>query len=217
MTQIPIIINNRNRLEYLSMLIHQLESRGYKNIYIIDNGSTYDPLLKYYKQSPYKIFYLEENIGYMALWKTGIYKQFRHSYYVYTDPDVVPVKECPQNFISKLWEILLKYPQIEKIGLGLKIDDIPDHYAFKQEVIKAELAYWQKTVAKDVYDAPVDTTFALYKPYAKGNAEQCPAYRTGAELQAHHLPWYENSAALSEESLYYKAHIKKGTSVWSQK
>ena len=32
---IPIIINNRNRLTYMKMLISSLEKRGYNNIYII--------------------------------------------------------------------------------------------------------------------------------------------------------------------------------------
>ena len=42
---IPIIINNYNRLEMLTKLIHGLENKGYHNLYIIDNQSTYPPLL----------------------------------------------------------------------------------------------------------------------------------------------------------------------------
>lgn len=40
---IPIIINNFNRLTCLQRLIASLEVRGYHNIYIIDNNSTYPP------------------------------------------------------------------------------------------------------------------------------------------------------------------------------
>ena len=47
--EIPIIINNFNRLDTLQKLIASLEIRGYRNIYIIDNLSTYPPLLDYYK------------------------------------------------------------------------------------------------------------------------------------------------------------------------
>ena len=54
---IPIIINNRNRLTYMKMLISSLEKRGYNNIYIIDNDSTYPPLLDYYsKEFIYPVF-----------------------------------------------------------------------------------------------------------------------------------------------------------------
>lgn len=66
---IPIIINNRNRLTYMKMLISSLEKRGYNNIYIIDNDSTYPPLLDYYsKECIYPVFYLNKNVGYNALW-----------------------------------------------------------------------------------------------------------------------------------------------------
>ena len=42
--QIPIIINNYNHYTYLRDLIGCLERRGYRNLYIIDNHSTYCPL-----------------------------------------------------------------------------------------------------------------------------------------------------------------------------
>ena len=51
---IPVIINNFNRLEYLKKLIESLEIRGYRNIYIIDNLSTYPPLLQYYNTCKYQ-------------------------------------------------------------------------------------------------------------------------------------------------------------------
>ena len=46
---VPIIINNRNRYTFLKLMIEQLTSFGYKHIYILDNDSTYPPLLEYYK------------------------------------------------------------------------------------------------------------------------------------------------------------------------
>ena len=41
--EIPIIINSFNRLTTLKRLISSLEQRGYTNIYILDNCSTYPP------------------------------------------------------------------------------------------------------------------------------------------------------------------------------
>src|SRR5437868_3993687 len=79
--QIPIIINSRNRLTYMKQLIGAMEKRGYTNIYIIDNASTYPPLLKYYETCPYHIFRLEQNVGHLALWKTDIHKRFIRDYY----------------------------------------------------------------------------------------------------------------------------------------
>lgn len=41
--EIPVIINNFNRLTTLKQLTKALVDRGYTNIYILDNASTYPP------------------------------------------------------------------------------------------------------------------------------------------------------------------------------
>jgi hypothetical protein len=48
----------------------------------------------------------------------------------------------------------------------------------------------------------IDTTFALYRPGAKGGVT-CSALRTGGQLLARHVPWYENPSHLLEETRYY--------------
>lgn len=212
--QIPIIINNFNRLTFTKKLIHRLEEWGYTNIYILDNNSTYPPLLEYYSYSKHKIIRLSENKGYMALWNSNVFSQFKNSYYVYTDPDVLPLESCGENFLNEMLQVLKQYPQIEKLGLALSITDLPDTYKLKEKVIALEQEYWKKQIVKDLYDAPVDTTFALYKPLAKGNADQCPAYRLGGKYGAQHLPWYENSQNPSEEELFYQKSVSKNSSYW---
>lgn len=210
---IPVIINNRNRLGYLKKLIAWLERNEMINIFIIDNDSTYKPLLQYYQTIPYKIFYLKKNVGHLALWKTGLIKKFEHDYYIYTDPDILPVFDSIKG-IKFLMSLLNKYGNIEKAGLGLKIDDLPDHYADKHKVLSWEKQFWLKEVEKDVYDAGVDTTFALYRPYTNGYLWVQHAYRSGGEFIARHLPWYENSEQPGEEENYYKNHVKPGASHW---
>ena len=44
--EIPIIINNFNRLTTLRLLTETLTACGYTNIYILDNASTYPPLVR---------------------------------------------------------------------------------------------------------------------------------------------------------------------------
>ncbi len=70
--KIPIIINNFNRLDSMKQLIESLEKRGYTNIFIIDNLSTYPPLLEYYNTCKYTVFRLDRNIGMNALWGSGL-------------------------------------------------------------------------------------------------------------------------------------------------
>lgn len=55
---IPIIINNYNRLTMLKKLIDSLTSRGYTNIVILDNQSAYPPLLEWYAKCQFEVIRL---------------------------------------------------------------------------------------------------------------------------------------------------------------
>ncbi|MBR8535743.1 hypothetical protein KDU71_09265 [Carboxylicivirga sediminis] len=183
-----------------------------KNIYIIDNASTYTPLLKYYKNLPYTIFQLTENVGHTAFWDTHIQLWFKDQYYVLTDPDIIPVNECPLNAVNYFKEVLDQYPNISKVGFGLKIDDIPDHYLRKEEVIKWERPFWEQEIEKDIYKAKIDTTFALYQPNTRYQQwDTC--LRTGGKYVARHLPWYEDSDKPSDEELFFK-QVTTNVSSW---
>ncbi len=199
---VPIIINNFNRLEYLQMQIKWLEKAGCKNIFIIDNASTYPPLLEFYKNINYQVYLLDKNIGFLALWKTVIFQKFKHSYHVYTDPDILPKDTCPLNVLSYFFEILQKYNDIKKVGFGLVIDDLPAHYSFKEKVKNWERQFWENEIEPNLFNAAIDTTFALYKPYVKGGSE-LNAIRTGEPYTARHLSWYIDSNNLTEEESYY--------------
>lgn len=213
---IPIIINNRNRLSFLRDLINSLEKMGYKNIHIIDNNSSYPPLIEYYNKCPYKVYRLDKNIGYLALWKTEIYKKFIKDYYVYTDSDVVPIQQCPSDFLNIFFEKMKNNKQLMKIGLGLKIDDLPDHFHNKFEVIKWESQYQLNQTQDGYFIAGVDTTFALYRPFMKGGASGLKMLRSKFPYEAHHMPWYNDSDNLSDEEIFY---IKSATASthWTSK
>ena len=209
---VPVVINNRNRLVWLKALVDWLRNAGYRNIYILDNASTYPPLLEYYSSAPARVVYLGRNAGYMALWQSQLFSEIGRGYYVYSDPDVLPGERCPKDVVYRLYKVLQAYRSIEKCGVALRIDDLPDHYSRKAEVIgQIEGRYWQEPVAPDIYDAPVDTTFALYRPLAFGNAENCRAYRLAGDCTFRHMPWYENSAAPGEETTYYISHADTST------
>ena len=213
---IPVIINNYNRLDYLKQLIESLESRGYRNINIIDNNSTYPPLLEYYDTCPYKVYRLDRNVGYLALWETYIYKVYCRSYYVYTDSDMRITDDCPDDFMQKFVDILKNDPMAQKAGFGIKIDDLSDSFKNKKQVLEHEARFWTKPVGDDVYRAEIDTTFALYRPFCKGKATRWhKTYRTGGRYQIHHLPWYVDSSNLTEEEQYYVSNISQSTH-WSK-
>lgn len=209
---VPIVINNRNRVSYLRDLVDWLTEAGYRNVIILDNDSTYGPLLRYYEETPARVVKLGYNGGYKALWESDLFDTIKHGYYVYTDADLIPGANCPADLVYRLYKILDRYP-VEKCGPALRIHDLPDHYLQKQQVLDNETRFWQQPLETGVYLAPVDTTFALYKPLAWGNAEECRAVRAGGNLEFIHRPWYEDSAHPDEETQYYIRHASQ-SSVW---
>lgn len=214
---IPIVINNFNRLSTLLQLIQSLEQRGYRNIHILDNASTYPPLLDYYRDCPYEIIFLNANLGFKALWKSKqVQARFCKDYYIYTDSDVMLDEACPTDVIDHLFHLLKdQYKNAVKIGLSLRIDDLPDHYANKQKVIDWESRFYTQMNKDHLYKAPIDTTFALYRPYTGlCRSRAFEVYRTAAPYQLKHLPWYIDSNHLTEEESYYIKHCRSVTT-WS--
>ena len=213
---VPIIINNCNRLTMMRKFIASLESRGYRNIYIIDNASTYPPLLEWYShECPYPVFLMHENLGHLAFWKSGIYKMFQDTYYAYTDSDLELQEDCPDDFMEKFIDLLRRHPSALKAGFSLRIDDLPDTFRLKEEVKTHESQFWrpEKEIEPGVFDAPIDTTFAVYKPYFVGEIVEFKNkyFRTAPPYSARHLPWYIDSSDLSDEEKYYVTHIKTMT------
>ena len=77
-----------------------------KKIIILDNNSDYKPLLEYYQKTKYKVIYLRKNIGHKALWQSKLYNKYKWNYFIYTDPDVLPIQECPLDFVFHFKKIL---------------------------------------------------------------------------------------------------------------
>lgn len=216
---IPIIINSFNRLTTLKRLISSLEQRGYTNIYILDNCSTYPPLVEWLKEVPYEVIHLPNNLGFKALWKhKPSRKRFCGDYYIYTDADVELDSNCPDDIVERMFSLLRdNYPYAFKIGPSIRIDDLPDCYDRKQEVIEWESRFFTRPEGKDLFRAPIDTTFALYRPrIGLSRRPSLEAYRMAAPYQIKHLPWYEDSQNPTEEERYYKEHCRH-TTAWSGK
>ncbi|MGC2162485.1 MAG: hypothetical protein WA634_11280 [Silvibacterium sp.] len=212
--EIPIFINVRDRLNCLSQLLSWLERAGHQRIIIIDNASTYPPLLAFLETCPHRVLRLKKNLGHTALWRIPeIGKVIAKSWFVYTDPDVVPIEACPFDLVTRLHELLEVFPCYLKAGPGLCLYDIPDHYHLRQQVIDFEKSLYGREIAPDVFQADIDTTFALHRPhtpYILG-----PALRLRGRYEARHLPWYVDSHNPDEEERYYRDHAAKSVTNWN--
>jgi hypothetical protein len=213
--QIPIFINARDLTNPLRHLIAWLLEAGYSKIYVLDNASSYPALLDFYDKisGDVTVIPLGTNAGRLAIWDLNILARLNVTGpYVWTDPDIVPIEECPSNVLEFFWEVLRAFPNKTKVGFGLRIDDLPEHYRFKQKVIAWESQFWTNRVTPKLYDADIDTTFALYRP---GSQFEMSALRSGFPYLARHHPWYENSERPSDDHKYYVEHAKPGLNNWS--
>src|SRR5216684_1895628 len=128
MKKIPIFIVNFNRFKTVKDLVESLLKRNYENIVIIDNASEYPPLLEWYNNCPVTVARLNVNVHSGVLNELQEFKPITTTgLYVYTDGDILPVEEAPTDFIDHMVELVKEY-NIPKLGLSLKIDDLPDHY-----------------------------------------------------------------------------------------
>ena len=114
--RVPILINSFNRLHSLRRLMNWLLRAGYANLYIIDNASSYPPLLRYLsgleQSRQAKVIRLAENAGHLAIWRQSLLDWLEiDTEYVYTDPDVVPISACPRDLVGVLQSVLIDNPE----------------------------------------------------------------------------------------------------------
>lgn len=191
-----------NRLTWPKMMAEYLSDTGCQVI-LIDNCSTYPPLLEWYQKCPYKVYRFHENHGHLVLWNSGLINEFDEQYYAVTDPDL-DLSEVPKDYWDVLMKSLLKNSDITKCGLSLRIDDLPDN-KFTEKIIENEIPYWNGPKTEDGFTlAGVDTTFAVYdRNRMKGECQFYKCLRSPFPYTARHLPWYLTSQSIDFEELYY--------------
>jgi len=120
-----VLIINFNRINLPKKLAEWVAQRGCEPIFI-DNHSDYPPLLEYYSKSPYQIVRMDQNYGHQVIWLQNVLSRFGITgNYIVTDPDLA-LSGIPDDFLNVLEEGLMRYPQFDKCGFSLEINDCPD-------------------------------------------------------------------------------------------
>ena len=217
--KIPVIIISYNRLSHVRNMVNWMLEIRQQNIIILDNDSSYFPLLDWYKQivqdKRVRVLKSDRNYGHRAIVNTELLKYLENSWFVYTDPDLIPFDSTPDDIIEKCYQISEKY-KCNKVGPSLDIENIPDYYPLKQAVIDHESNFWKEEnrTEEGDYWAPIDTTFALYRPgTTEIHAENCIRLNSPYKLQ--HLGWYYNPNISSQEEDYYYNDIVPESTHWS--
>ncbi|HVS43718.1 MAG TPA: glycosyltransferase family 2 protein, partial [Candidatus Dormibacteraeota bacterium] len=82
----PVFITCRDRVTALRALVRWLEGAGCTRIHLVDNQSTYPPLLDYYAATPHTVIRLRDNLGHRAAWESGAVREHAAGeHYVVTD------------------------------------------------------------------------------------------------------------------------------------
>ena len=208
-----LIIPNFNQLVYLKNLINQWQSyHPDYDIYVIDNGSTYEPLLDYYNSGikAYIVRYKQNDfVGNLRSW----IDTNKPEWYVISDPDISIHPATPPNFLDYFKQAIEQ--GYHRAGFDLIYDDIPDWNPKKQWIQgdQKEL-HGDKVLVGDYvgYRAPIDTTFALYTSHNSGWQAPMSGKDWGNCVRlfnAYHLPFYEHKDYLNEERKYYYQSTKK--------
>jgi uncharacterized protein (DUF3820 family) len=200
---IPILILNRDRLTCTKALCKKLVELGYgEGIHIIDLGSTYPPLLEWYRENEKMVHYFN-NIGHKGIWENSFIKNFSSPWVVVTDSDIALDPDTPAGFIKEMIE-LGKYTRENKVGLAIRFSNITNPI-LKPIIEPIERKYWLTKIPHprhNIFSAPVDTTFCIVKPELPF---QYNAIRL-ADYPITHLDWYSDWTNLTEEEKYYFDH-----------
>ncbi|HEY8992979.1 MAG TPA: glycosyltransferase family 2 protein [Candidatus Microsaccharimonas sp.] len=212
----PVFIICRDRLSPLLELIEWLEKAHLTKIVLIDNDSAFPELVEYLSKTPYQVLDMKRNVGHTVAWRESIIPiLIPSSYYIITDPDVIPASQSTHEILKYLYEVHGTYKNHLKVGLGLKIDDLPDHYSLKKDVIQWESQFWKSSLAENIFESGVDTTFALYKPFTYQYIIH-PSIRLGEPYTARHLPWYSNDSKLNDEDMFYRVRADQNVNTWNK-
>jgi hypothetical protein len=207
MESVPVYVNVFNRLTTTKILVEQIAKLDNATPIIIDNDSTYPPLLSWYRTAPCEVIRLKENLGHHAPWLSGVVGSDDSDYYCVTDCDL-DLQGVPADVLTVLQSTFRWRRSPIKSGLALRVDDVP---RTQTQVLEWESRWWRRKCFADprFYVAAIDTTFAMYRTSTPHRlAMKVPGIfcvRLAGEYQARHVPWYCDPSRLTEEDQYYFA------------
>jgi hypothetical protein len=180
---------------------------GNSNITIIDNASTYPPLLDWYDEFKKDISIIRNptNLGPWTFFYGGNYNDVKEEYYIYSDADLELNPKMPYNWQEIMIEHINKYDK--KASLALRLDDIPDSYEFKNNIIDHQSVCWYDTGIPDLYGAITDMTFSMDR---KSKGHRYDSMRLAGNFSCRHIPWYIDFNNISDEEMYYLQNINPG-------
>ena len=218
---VPLYIPTFNNPTYTRNFLNQVDGLNFSQIIILDNKSTYQPMIDLLDQidSKYEVIRLEENYGPHYILRNPEYYKTLPDIFSLSDPDVEFPKNISGNFQEEMIKIGIKY-RFGKVGFAI---EVPSENEFLELVVNLdgklrnmhewEQQFWQneidKTTSGDpIFQTTLDTQFAIYNKEFFNPEERYKALRIGGKYTSKHLGFYKESIVPKEESDFYRSVSK---------
>ncbi len=190
---ITVMIIGYNQYTYISNMVNQLKELT-NDIVIIDNNSTFEPLLDYYSNEyNYTLLKMDSNIGH-KVYESKFVSNIFGDLFIITDPDLEFNSKLPKTILSDFIKISNQY-KAGRVGMAIEIDtpQIRSELKYAGIPIKTwEGQFWKNKIKDskyELYNAAIDTTFCLLN--TKYNRFGL-SIRVAGNYVCKHLPWYYN-------------------------
>ena len=192
---IPTFNNGRDVLN----LVSQLSNHGLDRYFLLDGGSTDRETVLLLG-----LFALEGRVGEIPSNPGPLFYAKHRSFYeklpdvfCVTDPDLQFNPRLPRNFMKNLFTLTEEF-EVGKAGFALSIDGVLDQRTLIAgrfySVTEWESKFWQtpraNSLGLEVFEAPLDTTFAVYNKRFFQATAHFDAVRVAGDYAAKHLPWF---------------------------
>ena len=218
---IPVYIPTFNNPTYTNNFINQLERLNLSMITVVDNASTYPPMVKLLHEisSKYELIRLNENRGPHLLIRDLNYYEKLPNYFILSDPDIEISRNIPEDFVKTLIDVSEEF-KIGKVGLALAIpneEELLEKFIYldgeKRSLIEWEEQFWENEVGKtshgdSIFLTTLDTTFALYNKKYFNLEDRYKSLRIGGRYTSKHLGSYAKTIVPQEENEYYLSNTR---------
>ena len=215
---IPVYINARNLVTPLRRMVGYLKRIPNARVIIVDNDSTWSPLLEWYDSAECDVEVIRTGInGGKFGWAAHLldHAALGVEKYVVTDSDLI-LDDIPLDVLDVLARGLDANPNVTKIGLSLDLDSIPPDYQFAARVKDWESQFWNVRRGS-FWNSGIDTTFSMRRAADPVAFETVGHLRCDRPYTAVHWPWEWTAPAIraSEEIQHYISTSEAWGLMWT--
>jgi hypothetical protein len=215
--EVPVFVPCYNNPTYAQGMLAQLRRLGFRKVLLVDNASTSPDMRAWLEglDGQAEVIALTENLGPRDIFLDARNFALLPRYFCVTDPDLELNGDLPEGFLGDLAALAGRH-KVGKAGFAL---DVSEQEAMRDESFRIgerdwkiwewERQFWDRILPSleagdPVYDAKIDTTFALYDKDHFDSADHLRAVRVAGRFTARHLPWYRDVGLPAKEVDQYR-------------